>query len=218
MHPIDSENAPYNFSSTTNPDLHNAARALNLPPRSTKSYLSLFDSASHSTPRNRSAVNSLEERYSGSFLISGYNVCYVLPKEFPANHKLRAGTDSDGDGLSSRGPSRRSSSRAGRRSSISERNVIQFMAALSLWIPFASKVRLVLNRTKNPYANPSFSLRRHRTWYVDSNLSFSSTRANIIISSLSHSLAAFPIIFASAFLHPTISVPHSPPWTLKMTR
>lgn len=141
VHPIDSDNAPYNFSSTTNPDLHNAAGALNLPPRSTRSYLSLFDSVTHATPgRIRSNVQSLEERYSGSFLISGYNVCYVLPKEFPANNKLRAGTDSEGDGLSSRTASRRSSSRAGRRGSVSERNVIQFMAALSLWIPFASKV------------------------------------------------------------------------------
>lgn len=142
VHPLDSDNAPYNFSSTTNPDLHNAARALNLPPRSSRSYLSLFDSAAHlNANHNRPAVQAMEERYSGSFLISGYNVCYVLPKEFPASHKLRAGTDSDGDGLSSQNNSRRSISRARRRNSLSERSVIQFMAALSLWIPFASKVR-----------------------------------------------------------------------------
>ena len=128
--------------------MHNAARALNLPARSTKSYLSLFDTTPQNTPGrggsvNGSAVPALEERYTGYFLISGYNVCYVLPKEFPMKYKIKGGTDSESDVRSPRGmpktPSYRSGS-SGRRPSISERNTMQFMAGLSLWVPFSSKV------------------------------------------------------------------------------
>ncbi|THH06712.1 hypothetical protein EW145_g3900 [Phellinidium pouzarii] len=103
VHPLDADSAPYNFSSTTNPLLHNTARALNLPARSTKS------------------------------------VCFVLPKEFPSKSKIGVGgTDSEGDGLTPRGTPR-TPYRGGRRPSIGERNSIQFMAALSLWVPFSSK-------------------------------------------------------------------------------
>ncbi|KAH8117079.1 hypothetical protein DFH11DRAFT_1579142 [Phellopilus nigrolimitatus] len=97
------------FSSTTNPLLHNTARALNLPARSTKSYLSLFESASQSSPGRNNSVN-------------GSRVQRLLraPKEFPPQFKMRAnGTDSV--------------------ASIGERNSIQFMAGLALWVPFSSK-------------------------------------------------------------------------------
>lgn len=147
VHPLDAESVPYNFSSTTNPLLHNAARALSLPARSTKSYLSLFESATQmasgraSSP-NGSVVPPLEERYTGYFLISGYNVCFVLPKEFPPKYKIKGGsTDSDGDGLPSKSMYRTPTPyKGGRRSSIAERNTIQFMTALILWVPFSSKV------------------------------------------------------------------------------
>ncbi|EJD02185.1 uncharacterized protein FOMMEDRAFT_168705 [Fomitiporia mediterranea MF3/22] len=147
VHPLDSDSVPYNFSSTSHPLLHNAARALNLPARSSKSYLSLFDTTPQNTPGrngsiNGSAVPTLEERFTGYFLISGYNVCYVLPKEFPAKYKIRGGTDSESDVLSARGMQRTSSYRSGssgRRHSIGERNTMQFMAGMSLSVPFSSK-------------------------------------------------------------------------------
>lgn len=145
VHPLDSDSAPYIFSSSTNPLLHTAARALNLPARSTKSYLSLFENASHMSPSrsngaNGSTVPPLEERYTGYFLISGYNVCFVLPKEFPPRSNLRQnGTDSENDALGRNTP--RTPYR--RRNSISDRNTIQFMAALDLWIPLSSKVCLI---------------------------------------------------------------------------
>ncbi|KAI5119935.1 hypothetical protein M0805_002124 [Coniferiporia weirii] len=144
VHPLDSDSAPYNFSSTTNPLLHNTARALNLPARSTKSYLSLFDSAAHASPTRSSSVNGsvippLEERYTGYFLISGYNICFALPREFPPKYRINTvGTDSDGDGLSSRSTPR-TQYRSGRRASVGERSSLQFMAGLSLWIPLLSK-------------------------------------------------------------------------------
>ncbi|KAL5532859.1 ZCCHC8_2 [Sanghuangporus sanghuang] len=146
VHPLDSDSVPYNFSSSSHPLLHNAARALNLPARSTKSYLSLFDTTPQSTPGrgsvNGSAVPALEERYTGYFLISGYNVCYVVSKEFPSKYKMKSGTDSESDVRSARGmhrtPSHRSGS-TGRRYSVGDRNTIQFMAGLSLWVPFSSK-------------------------------------------------------------------------------
>ena len=88
-----------------------------------------------------STVPPLEERYTGYFLISGYNVCYVLPKEFPQKSKVRMnGTDSESDALGRNTP--RSPYR--RRSSISERNTIQFMAALDLWVPLSSKVWILV--------------------------------------------------------------------------
>lgn len=149
VHPLDSDSAPYNFSSTSHPLLHNAARALNLPARSSKPYLSLFDTTPQNTPGrngsvNGSAVPALEERYTGYFLISGYSVCYVMPKEFPAKYRMKSGTDSEGEVLSARSMPRTPSYRSGasgRRHSVGERNSIQFMAGLSLWVPFSSKVR-----------------------------------------------------------------------------
>ena len=152
MHPLDSDSVPYNFSSTSHPLLHNAARALSLPARSTKSYLSLFDTTPQNTPGRNSSVNgsavpALEERYTGYFLISGYNVCYVLPKEFPMKYKVKGGTDSESDVRSVRGTPRTPSYRSGsigRRYSIGERNTTQFMAGLSLWVPFSSKVCTLL--------------------------------------------------------------------------
>lgn len=136
---------PYVFSSTTNPLLHNAARALNLPARSTKSYLSLFESASQaSTSRssnaNGSVIPPLEERYTGYFLISGYSVCFVLPKEFPPQIRTRnASTDSDGDGLGGRSMSK-SAYKSRRRSSITGRQSLQFMVGLDITVPLSSKV------------------------------------------------------------------------------
>ena len=161
---------PYNFSSTSHPLLHNAARALNLPARSTKSYLSLFDTTPQNTPGrgsvNGSAVPTLEERYTGYFLISGYNVCYVVPKEFPSKYKMKGGTDSESDVRSARGmqrtPSRRSGS-TGRRYSVSDRNTILFMAGLSLYVPFSSKVGDP-NFIRYSLLTTSHSHQKHLTW------------------------------------------------------
>lgn len=140
VHPLDSDSVPYNFSSTTNPLLHSAARALNLPARSTKNYLSLFDNASVSGS-TASVIPPLEERYTGYFLISGYNVCFVLPKDFPPKNNTRAGsTDSDGDGLVGRSMSRSAPHRSGRRSSAGGKTSIHFMAAIDVGVPFSSKV------------------------------------------------------------------------------
>ncbi|KDQ61102.1 hypothetical protein JAAARDRAFT_67494 [Jaapia argillacea MUCL 33604] len=155
IHPIDpSTSAPYNFSSSTSPLLHKAARALNLPARSSQSYLSLFglappqahQSTSSSSHTRRSSSNGsqaqdippLDERYTGQILVSQYNVSYVLPKEFPPfpTPKMRtSGLDYD-DGRSSRASSGRS-----RRASIGggDKNLLQFMAAIEMWVPFLSR-------------------------------------------------------------------------------
>ena len=77
VHPLDANSTPYNFSSTTSPLLHKAARALNLPARSPHSYMpSTASSSSESIP-------PLDEKYTGQILVSSYHVSYILPKEFP---------------------------------------------------------------------------------------------------------------------------------------
>lgn len=147
VHPLDSDSVPYNFSSDKNPLIHNAARALNLPARSNKNYLSLFEGSLATPSRggspNESVIPKFDERFSGYFIISGYNVCFVLPKEFPTNIRVRsASTDSDGEGFVTRSmyktPSR------SRRASVGERNIVQFMAAIALSVPLSSKVRTAL--------------------------------------------------------------------------
>ena len=77
VHPLDANSTPYNFSSTTSPLLHKAARALSLPARSPQSYVpSAASSSSESLP-------PLDDRYTGQILVSSYHVSYILPKEFP---------------------------------------------------------------------------------------------------------------------------------------
>ena len=76
VHPLDANSTPYNFSSTTSPLLHKAARALNLPARSPQSYVG-------SSSISSEAITPLDERYTGQILVSSYHVSYILPKEFP---------------------------------------------------------------------------------------------------------------------------------------
>ncbi|KAI9069109.1 hypothetical protein FKP32DRAFT_1641328, partial [Trametes sanguinea] len=78
VHPLDGNSAPYNFSTVTSPLLHKAARALNLPARSSQSYLPTDTSVSSSD-----LLPPLDERYTGQILVSSYHVSFILPKEFP---------------------------------------------------------------------------------------------------------------------------------------
>ena len=78
VHPLDANSTPYNFSSITSPLLHKAARALNLPARSTQSYVPLSTSVTASD-----SLPPLDEKYTGQILVSSYHVSYILPKEFP---------------------------------------------------------------------------------------------------------------------------------------
>jgi hypothetical protein len=142
VHPIDNNSVPYNFSPTTSPLLNNTARALNLPPRSQKSYLSVFglstSSASvmgHSSRSSSSTSTShgpsippLDDKYTGHILVSGYNISYVLPKEFPP----RFGEDS------AMRVSTYSAAKM-RRGSVGERNNMHFMAGIDLWVPYVSR-------------------------------------------------------------------------------
>ncbi|KAJ6618838.1 hypothetical protein B0H10DRAFT_2028172 [Mycena sp. CBHHK59/15] len=134
VHPLDNNSVPYDFSSDLSPLLHHAARALNLPSRSSESYHTAFGlsppatSASQnngSTSSSRSATPPVDTKYTGHILVSGYHISYVLPKAFPARYQ-----DSD---MYSR------SSGSVRRSSIVERNSVQFMAAIDMWVPYASR-------------------------------------------------------------------------------
>ncbi|KAK2466831.1 hypothetical protein APHAL10511_001089 [Amanita phalloides] len=141
VHPVDSNSVPYNFSSTLSPLLHNAARALNLPPRSPESFNSAFgipagsmsipsssSSRTHNSESSRDSVTSVDPHYTGHILVSNYAISYVLPKAFPT--RGRSVTDVDAGS--------QSSSRS-RRSSISDKNTVQFMAAIDMWVPYVSK-------------------------------------------------------------------------------
>jgi len=144
VHPLDTSSVPYNFSSTASPLLHNAARALNLAARSHQSYLSLFYQRQSMISSRMSAasisqepeITPLDEMYTGHILVSGYQVSFVLPKEFPPKYRLNAGLNDDGEsahftpipnGLRSR------------RGSIGDKNIILFMAGINMVVPYLSK-------------------------------------------------------------------------------
>ncbi|KAI0053917.1 hypothetical protein FA95DRAFT_15399 [Auriscalpium vulgare] len=143
VHPLDLDSTPYNFSSTDSPLLHNAARALNLPARSSQSYMSLFghttvsryssSSSSRSSSSRDSDVAPLDEHHTGHIVVSGYQVSFVLPKEFPPQIKVN-GRPSYDSGLTPLPTKLRS-----RRGSIGDKNVILFMAGISMIVPYLSK-------------------------------------------------------------------------------
>ncbi|KAH9180402.1 hypothetical protein EDB89DRAFT_1919010 [Lactarius sanguifluus] len=138
VHPLDPSSVPYNFSSTASPLLHNAARALNLPARSHHSYLTLFDQRPNVSTRLVSSpsissdadVPSLDEKYTGHILVSGYQVSFVLPSELPPLSKLGGRSDSGGDYTPLPTKLR------GRRNSVSEKSVLLFMAGISMVVPY----------------------------------------------------------------------------------
>jgi hypothetical protein len=141
VHPLDSSSVPYNFSSASSPLLHNAARALNLPARSPHSYLTLFDQRSNASSRFVSSPSTssdidvplLDEKYTGHILVSGYQVSFVLPSELPPLSKLGSRLDNGGDHTPLPTKLR------GRRGSISEKNVLLFMAGISMMVPYLTR-------------------------------------------------------------------------------
>lgn len=140
VHPLDSNSVPYNFSSSSSPLLHNAARALNLPPRSAESFYTAFGipngSVSTSSPSSRTlnaeangeSVTPVDPHYTGHILVSNYAISYVLPKSFLTRNRSTADVDTGSQ-----------SSFRSRRGSVGERNAIQFMAVIDMWIPYVSK-------------------------------------------------------------------------------
>ncbi|KAJ3815443.1 hypothetical protein F5876DRAFT_85807 [Lentinula aff. lateritia] len=112
VHPLDSNFVPYNFDSTVSPLLHRAARALKLPERSKQTFQSTFNLAS------AESSTVVDATFTGHILVSNYYISYVLPKHFP----LEAG-----------------SAFSRRRSPISERNQVHFMAAIDMVVPYVSR-------------------------------------------------------------------------------
>ncbi|KAF8911057.1 hypothetical protein CPB84DRAFT_1763256 [Gymnopilus junonius] len=136
VHLLNHNSVPYNFSSTVSPLLHNAARALNLPPRSQETFHSAFmlDGQSMSgrsyRTENGDSIAPIDIQYTGHILVSNYAISFVLPKVFLS--RPRDDSPSDVEGVAPRTPARS-------RRSISERNLVQFMAAINMWVPFLSK-------------------------------------------------------------------------------
>ncbi|KAG6814572.1 hypothetical protein H0H92_000100 [Tricholoma furcatifolium] len=142
VHPLNNHSVPYNFSSTVSPLLHKAARALNLPARSTETFHSAFSiplsaaASSVSSSRSRSAnasvvgsenIPTIDNQYTGHILVSGYNVSYVLPKVFPSRPSNLSETESEGRVQRTR------------RLSIGDKGSFQFMAAIDMLIPYISR-------------------------------------------------------------------------------
>ncbi|KAF8798142.1 hypothetical protein BYT27DRAFT_7228728 [Phlegmacium glaucopus] len=139
VHPLDHNSVPFNFSSAVSPLLHNAARALNLPARSSENFSSAFGTAkSNATPlSNRSSKSSntsgdaplpIDVQYTGHILVSGYSISFVVPKVFLSPSRNEGTTDNE-EGLSR-------TSFTTRRTSVGERSQAHFMAAIDLWVPF----------------------------------------------------------------------------------
>ncbi|KAJ3771345.1 hypothetical protein FB446DRAFT_690876 [Lentinula raphanica] len=112
VHPLDSNSVPYNFDSAVSPLLNRAARALKLPERSKQTFQSTFN-----LPSEESST-VVDATYTGHILVSNYYISYVLPKSFPVE-------------------STPSISR--RRTSVTERSQVQFMAAMDMVVPYISR-------------------------------------------------------------------------------
>ncbi|KIY42922.1 hypothetical protein FISHEDRAFT_78984 [Fistulina hepatica ATCC 64428] len=131
VHPLDHNSAPYSFSGTAYPLLHSAARALALPPRSTTTYhtaygLSPPQASSRSNGASSSRVSHLaEEKYTGQIVVSSYHICYIVPTIFPPRSE-------NSEDTFVRTKSRRASLGG-------DKNNMQFMAAISAWVPYATK-------------------------------------------------------------------------------
>ncbi|KAJ7572041.1 hypothetical protein C8J56DRAFT_1009446 [Mycena floridula] len=129
VYPLDpNTSAPYNFSPEVFPLLNNAARALNLPARLPETFASAFG-LSHSPLASSRVSNAstksdiLDTRFTGEIVVGGYQIAYVLPKEFPSqdeDHHSR-------------------SSFSKRRSSIIERSNQHFMVAIDMVVPYVSR-------------------------------------------------------------------------------
>ena len=140
VHPLDHNSIPFNFSSAVSPLLHNAARALNLPSRSSESLHLGFgttkSSASQSSSRsfksnnkgnlNGGAAPPIDVQYTGHILVSGYNISFVLPKVFISLSRNGGLSDNEEEG----------SFPTPKRVSVGERSQAHFMAAIDLWVPF----------------------------------------------------------------------------------
>ncbi|KAL1741353.1 hypothetical protein HDZ31DRAFT_45614 [Schizophyllum fasciatum] len=141
VHPLDANSVPYNFSSAASPLLHKAARALVLPQRSSTTYQQAYGleptHGSTIAPSSRSRMDSMasdvppvDERYTGSIIVTAYHISYVVPKSLPSRSPER----SDEDALTPRHSAYKS-----RRASIGEKTTINFMAAIDMWVPYLGR-------------------------------------------------------------------------------
>ena len=167
VHPLDDRSVPYHFSATDQPLLQKTAIALQLGPKSSRSYHTLFPhvslpldpTLSSGSRRTREGHSSSagpphnDERYTGYILVSGYNITLVLPKEFPPKTQLAvAGAESDGDdGFVKDVHSPWLSRSARRSSSIFHKNYLHMMAGMELFVPY------VLTPPRGPFLVCSFS-------------------------------------------------------------
>lgn len=138
VHPLDSNSVPYNFSSSTSPLLHNAARALNLPTRLPTTFDAMhhLNSSPISAPivsANRSpesgdiGIPLVDPHYTGQILVSGYSIAYVFPKYFPSRESGQHESESS------------QSLHNKRRLSVGDRNHAHFMAAVDMWVPYMTR-------------------------------------------------------------------------------
>lgn len=166
VHPLDDRSVPYHFSATEQPLLQKTAIALQLGPKSSRSYHTLFPHMSppldptvsigprrirESHSSNASPPQN-DERYTGHILVSGYSITLVLPKEFPPKPQMTmTGAESDGDEGFIKDVQSPRLSRSTRRSSFFHRNYLHMMAGIELFIPY------VLTPPKGPFLVCSFS-------------------------------------------------------------
>ncbi|KAG8831745.1 hypothetical protein FRC17_002628 [Serendipita sp. 399] len=136
VHPLDSSSTPYAFSSTAVPLLHKAARSLNLPPRSNKSYYTFLgippptppaaSPADPSSSRRAAAAAPLPLSVTGEINVSNFHICFILPRILPTRGAILADSNID------RTPRLR-------RGSLVEGKNIVFMAGVEIFVPFLSR-------------------------------------------------------------------------------
>ncbi|KAI5900510.1 uncharacterized protein SCHCODRAFT_02608109 [Schizophyllum commune H4-8] len=140
VHPLNAQFSPYKYLPAASPMLHKAARALRLQPPLDITYQDAHKLESTHSPSIASSSRSriretasdilpVDERYTGSIIVTAYHISYVVPKSFPSrppvehsNEDLRSGTSSKV-----------------RRASIGEKTTINFMAAIDMFVPYLGR-------------------------------------------------------------------------------
>jgi hypothetical protein len=85
---------------------------------------SYLGSSSRSSSSN-GVTHAVDAKYTGHMTVSGYNVSYVMPREFPPLEERNS-------------QSAHSSAKHKRRSSVGERGAYQYLIAITMLVPFLS--------------------------------------------------------------------------------
>lgn len=179
VHPLDDRSVPFYYSSTEQPLVHKTATALQLGPKSSRQYHTLFSTTNDSnhassSRRGRESTSShasASDRHVAQIDVNNYSVVLILPKEFPQRSRSNpaASPDSDGDDGPVKDPPSAWSARSARRSSsLFHKSYLHMMVGMIIYVPY------VIRPPRGPFLvrlffHKSYTCPSTLTWQVGIN-------------------------------------------------